>query len=150
MKAIQIYDTLRQKKGQHVQICWQRAAKILQSCAYQIEKQTIAYCRSGINYANLAQVKESIELGLRGDVQSLPWGQWDLFPFIISHKGVEYVRLYPAVFDNLKPTVNWFMNSTPMDFSKLAPYLQASEKKKEDEKPICFTVKAESVRWIGE
>lgn len=149
MKAIEIVNQLKDCKGQHVLVTWQRACKVLASCPHVIAKRTSAYIRAGIDYANLATVNDAIALGLRGDVQSLPWGQWSVFPFIINHKTVDYVRLYPASFGNLKPSVEWTIDGVPCTFAQCERFLVSSEKRHEDEKPLCFTVKAQSVLSIA-
>lgn len=150
MNALQIVQTIQDKKGQHVSATWQRQAKTRKGCPHIIAKRTSVYVRSGINFANLGEVKNGIEKGERGEVQSLPWGHWreGFFPFIIDHNGMEYIRLYPASFDNLKPSVEWSLDGKPATFDDVKSFLLASEFPKE-EKPECFTVKAESVIEIN-
>ena len=110
--------------------------------------------RSGINYSNLASVRDAIEAGKREPVEGLPWGQWreGCANYIIDHKDKEYVRLYPASFDNLsKASVQWLLNGKPCQYKDVEPYLLASEKHKDDdEKPACFTVNAENILSIGD
>ena len=152
MKASQIIEQIESRRGRHVKVTWQRVAKTLKGASsLLIVKRTCAWVRSGIDYANLGVVQEGIANGERGEVQPLPWGEWIQFPFIIGHKGVEYVRLYPAAFDNLVPSVEWSINGRPASYEAVEPYIQSSEKRKtEDEKPLCFTVKAESVIDIAD
>jgi len=152
MKATEIIQQIESRRGQHVLVTWQRVAKTLKGASsLLIVKRTSAWVRSGINYANLGEVKEGIADGTRGEVQPLPWGEWIQFPFIIGHKGMEYVRLYPATFDNLVPSVEWSINGRPATYEAVEPYVQSSEKRKsEDDKPLCFTVKAESVISIAD
>lgn len=147
MNAIEIIQQIENRRGQHVKVTWQRVAKVLKGAqSLLIVKRTSAWVRSGINFANLGTVQKGIESGARGEVQPLPWGEWMQFPFIIEHKGVEYVRLYPASFDNLIPQVEWSINGRPSTYDKIEQYLVSSEKRKDDEdKPLCFTVKADSV-----
>jgi hypothetical protein len=113
MNAKQIVENLQNHKGQHVQACWTRPMKTRKDVPMSIVKRTCAYVRAGIDYANLRTVKEGVESGERAEVQGLKWGQWSEFPFIIAHKGVDYVRLYPAVFANLKPTVEYSIDGKP-------------------------------------
>ena len=151
MKAIEIVENLNGKKGQHISATWQRQAKTLKNCGVVVGKRTKVFVRSGINFANISEVKNGISQNERGEVQALPWGTWreGFFPYIIDHKGVEYVRLYPSAFDNLKPSVEWTIDGKPATFDQVKPFLLASELPK-DEKPLCFTVKAESVLEIAE
>lgn len=149
MTGIQIVDALKAHKGQHVPAIWQRTAKVFADCPLVIVKRTTAYVRAGIDYSNLALVREGIENGTRGPVQSLKWGTWAQFPFIIAHKAKEYVRLYPAVFANLTPTVEWFIDGRPATYADVEPYLLASEKRDSEEEVTCFTVCADNVLSIG-
>lgn len=56
---------------------------------HDITKVVLCTVRTGIEYRNLKAVKESdIE------VQSLPWGEWADYPYLITHKGNRYIRLY--------------------------------------------------------
>jgi len=157
MNAIEIVTELQGRKGQHVQLTWVRPVDTLKSAAVSITKRTCAWVRTGINYANLASVKDGIEMGTRDEVQPLPYGQWRAgwVNYIIDHtpKGasanVEYVRMYPPVFDNLShPTVEWTMDGVPTTYEAVEPYLKASEKRKERAKE-CFNVRAEYVVAIG-
>jgi hypothetical protein len=147
MKASDIVNQVSSRKGQHVQATWQRVAKTLKDCPSLIVKRTSAYVRAGIEYANLALVKDAVASGQRDEVEGLRWGEWSQYPFIIAHKGKEYVRLYPAVFDNLStPHVEWSMDGKPVTYEQVEPYLLASEKRKDNEdRPLCFTLNAEDV-----
>lgn len=151
MNAQAIVETVRRHKGQHVLATWQRVAKTLKDCPMLIVKRTRAWVRAGIDYSNLTQVKEGVASGERGEVEGLKWGEWIQFPFIIKHKGLEYVRLYPATFANLAtPEVEWSMDGKPATYEQVEPYLLASEKRKPDEaKPLCFTLKADDVIAIA-
>lgn len=148
MNATEIIQQIENRRGQHVKVTWQRPAKTLKGASsLLIVKRTSAWVRSGIDFANLAVVKEGIENGQRGEVQPLPWGEWIRFPFIIGHRGQEYVRLYCASFENLShPEVEWSINGRPSTYANVEQYLVSSEKRKDEgDKPLCFTVKADSV-----
>jgi hypothetical protein len=157
MNAVQVFDDLKNRKGQHVQIAWQRAAKILKSArdtGHIVMKRTVAYVRAGINYSNLQDVRDAIEKGEREPVEGLPWGEWreGFQNFIIDHNDTEYIRLYPAAFRNLQESeVTWLLDGKEVDFATVEPYLLASEKRDKDEKPAaCFTVKAADVVTIAD
>lgn len=53
-------------------------------------KITTAVVRTGVDYANLAVNADT-------DTGALPWGEWAVFPYVITHKDAEYVRLYVAL-----------------------------------------------------
>ena len=54
---------------------------------HKITKVVLATVRTGVEFKNLA-VNEDRETG------SLPWGQWEVYPYAIQHKGNRYLRLY--------------------------------------------------------
>lgn len=58
-----------------------------------LEKITTGVFRAGVNFANLSSTKEGIASGERGEVQPLAWGEWVQFPFVITHKGEQFLRL---------------------------------------------------------
>jgi hypothetical protein len=90
-------DQIRRRKGQFTKVKFSSAPKpAAASKGRVLEKITTGTFRLGLNYANLGAVKEGIEAGERGEVQSLPWGQWVEFPILIQHKGKQYARLYPV------------------------------------------------------
>lgn len=155
MQTHTIVSTLQNHKGQHVRATWKRQLKTLKGVVHTVEKQTSAWVRAGIDYANLSKVKEGIETGERGEVQPLKFGFWVQFPFIIRHtpKGsespVDYVRLYPATFANLKtPAVEYFIDGKPATAEDVRPLCLASEFREREDELLCFTLKAESVLSI--
>jgi hypothetical protein len=149
-RAIVTY--LTEHKGQHVPIMWRRAMKTRKDVKEKVEKQTRAYVRAGIEYANLASVKEGIADGTRDEVGSLPvWQEWAAKPFILRHKenGTEYVRLYPATFDNLKPVVEYYVNGALVNPETVKPLCLASEFRERDTPTEVFQVKANDILSIG-
>lgn len=159
MQAEQIVKRLQSHpKGSHVKVCWRRKAKTFKDCALNIEKETCAWVRAGINYSNLEDVKNGIAEGTRKPVGKLPYGNWrkGFENYIIDHTrkdGVftEQVRLYPAVFENLKRKIDveWFVDGRPTTYEAIEQYLLAEERKKEDaEEKDCFNVTASTVQWV--
>lgn len=112
-----------------------------------LEKVTNAVVRAGIDFSNLTSVKEGIANNERGEVQSLPWGEWKHFPYVITHKEKEYIRLYPSAANT--PKVKYFVNDEEVDKNAFAAYLTNSEATKllyPEEKPLeCFTVSADNI-----
>lgn len=151
MNAAAIVSNLQSRKGQFVSITWQRDAHTRKDYdGKPIAKRTTATVRAGINYANLASVKDAIESGEREEVGPLPWGAWRVGAenLIIDHKGKEYVRLYAV--PTAKPSVQWLLDGKAVDFSAVSAYLLASEKPKDEEdKSPCFNVNAADVVSIG-
>jgi hypothetical protein len=154
MKAIEIVTALQGKKGQHVQAVWARKMKTRGEFSVSIVKRTEAWVRTGIKFANLKSVAEGIEQGTRAEVGKLPFGTWrkGFENLIIDHtpkgqtESVEYVRLYPATFDNLKtPKVEYFMDGVPATWEQIEPYLLARDNREVE----TFTLRAENVIEIA-
>lgn len=163
LSADQVKDKILNTKGSFVKVSWR--SNPTPAAAYKkdgvvLEKHTTGVVRAGINYANLSAVKQGIEDGERGEVQELPWGQWkvdengkSLFPYIIEHKDEEYIRLYPSEGNNHRCISTFYVNGEPVDKEDFAKYLTPSESKKlleptEDDKPLCFTIKAKNILGI--
>ena len=67
--------------------------------ARSLRKITTCMVMRGAEYGNLAEVKvaKSGATGTTGALAQdggLPWGEWDVYPHIITHKGTDYARLY--------------------------------------------------------
>ena len=107
-----------------------------------LEKLTTGVFRAGINFANLQSVKDGIASGERGEVQPLPWGEWELFPYVIRHKDSHYLRLYPA--KNAKLEVTYLVNGKAVDKETFNGFLTPSDAKA-PEKFECFTVKCDNI-----
>ena len=96
---------------------------------HDITKVVLCTVRTGIEYKNLKSVKESdIE------VQSLPWGEWADYPYLITHKGNRYIRLYLG--NSMK--VFYLVDGVKVSKQKALSMLP---KTKPSEKPACSTVK---------
>jgi len=76
-----------------------------------LEKATVGTFRAGIDFAHLLCVKEGIASGERGEVQPLSWGEWEHFPYTITHNGARYYRLYPV--EGGKLVVERFVDGMP-------------------------------------
>lgn len=150
LTALQITEKILSCKGNFVKVFWKSnptPASAHKKAGVILEKVTNAVVRAGIDFANLSSVKEGIANGERGEVQSLPWGEWKQFPYVISHKDKEYIRLYPSVGNT--PKVKYFVNNSEVDKNTFASYLTPSEANKllnPEEKPLeCFTVSADNI-----
>ena len=151
LTADNIVDLILDSKGSFVKVCWRSFPK--PAAAHKgvvLEKTTSAVCRAGIDFSNLGVVKEAIANGERGEVEPLPWGEWKKFPYIIEHKGVEYIRLYPSNAANQFPTCRYFVDGVEVSKEAFSCYLTPAEARKllapvEEDKPLCFTIKRENV-----
>lgn len=91
-------------KGQFASLRMVRSMKVRKGEA-PITKDSTFTCRIGVDYDNIADVKEKREIGaLPEENAGLPWGEWALFPYVITYKGNFYFRC---------TQVNGNANSTP-------------------------------------
>lgn len=146
LTASDILSNFFKGKGQFMRAAWKSNPKPASAFKHvNLEKRTTTIVRSGLEFQNLATVKEGIESGERGEVQELPWGSWVFYPYLIKHNESYYCRLYPT--DSI-PIVRYFANDQEVDKETFASYLTPSEAKKltgDKEKPECFTIKMENV-----
>lgn len=70
----------------------QRATDSGKPVDVQLFKSSTFSVRIGVDYENIASVKEKTEAGEREANGSLPWGEWVAFPYLIGHKGSLYLR----------------------------------------------------------
>ena len=154
-----ITDKILNSKGNFVKASWKSnptPAASFKKEGVILEKHTVSVVRAGINYANLSAVKNAIEDGERGEVEELPWGRWDKFPYTIKHtsKGsdeeVTYIRLYPTDNSNHSTKSMYFMNGAEVSKELFASYLTPSESRKlleptEKDRPLCFTIKYDNI-----
>lgn len=85
-------DTLLSRKGQIVTMLTERDCKVRKG-RDPIRKRSEFQCRVGVNYDNIATVIQGRANGEKpAENQGLPWGEWALFPYIITHKGEYYFR----------------------------------------------------------
>ena len=112
-----------------------------------LTKNVRMVARAGIDFANLSVVKDGIADGSRGPIQTLPWGQWDQFPYTISHKGEMYYRLYPVA--NNIPKVTYFVDGNEVDKGSWMAYLTPSDQRAmvDGQVPQCITVKAANCKF---
>ena len=151
--AVEVFAALEQvaNKGQNVYVEWQRDCKLRKSAeGVTVQKLVRAPVRYGVNYGNMASVKGAIAEGLRGEVESLPWGTWrtGYESRIIDHKETEYCRFAAGTFANMQHTASYTLNGTPATFEQVRPYLLASELPSGDT-PLVFTVKARDITSVG-
>ena len=142
-------EKILKTKGQFVGVTFQTqktpAASFKGTELLKLVKGTF---RAGINFANLGSVKEGIANGERNEVGQLPWGEWITFPYVISHKGETYIRLYPVISENQKVTSEYFVNSKQVSKETFASYLTPSEAKKllePDKVADCFSIKENNI-----
>ena len=95
MKIQEIIEKIQDKKGASLNV--QIVSQVETLAAHReklVEKITRLTIVSGIAFGNRKDIKDAIAAGERGEVQPLAWGAWQQFPFHISHKGQDYIRLF--------------------------------------------------------
>lgn len=113
-------------KGQFFSIVWRRPMKTRKGTESLVEKMVSGVFRAGIDYDNKQSVQEKRESGeLPATNQGLPWGQWLVFPHVISHKGNLYLRIYPANANQVK--AEYFLNGESARREEIEPLCLASE-----------------------
>jgi hypothetical protein len=143
-------NNLFSAKGQFISATFKSEKKPSASFkGVRLEKLIEGTFRAGINFANLGSIKEGIESGERGEVQSLPWGAWLQFPYTISHKEEIYVRLYPT--ENCKLKATYLVDGVEVTRDKFLSYLTPSEQARanEGERPECITIKKSNLLKLG-
>ena len=147
-----VFSALEQvaRKGQNVYVEWQRDCKTRKTMQAEVTKRVRAAVRYGVNYANIASIKTAIADGLRGEVESLPWGQWrtGYENRIIDQTGNEYCRLAASTFASMRRDITWYLNGTIATFAQVKPYLLSSELPT-GETPTVFTVKPQTIIAVG-
>jgi hypothetical protein len=138
---------ITQGKGQFVKVSFKSTKKpAAKFKGTNLVKVSSGVFRSGIDFANLTSVKDGIANGERGEVQSLPWGEWVSFPYLIAHKGEQYVRLYPSV--GHKVETKFFVNEVEVTKDEFNSFLTPSDAKP-SEGVECFTIKASNIISVG-
>lgn len=133
------------KTGQICSVTWQRDCKVLKACPHKIEKRVSAILRAGLNYDNQAIVKEKREIGeLPSENVGLLWGAWFVFPYVIAHKGENYLRFFP--FPNGRIERTFLLDGKEVPFETVENYLLASEKT--EKTGYCFNVRESSILSI--
>jgi hypothetical protein len=116
----------------------------------KLEKIISNKYRAGIQFKNLKSVKESIESSERDDVQPLRWGKWKTYPYVIEHKGKEYVRLYPSTNSDTGMEITYLVNGKQVNKTEFNTYLKPCDRLKQGTTPECFFVALENILEVKE
>lgn len=106
-----------------------------------LSKVTRAQALVGVEYANLA-VNNGRETG------ALLWGEWveGLYPFVITHKGREYARIYTV--DGSLSSV-YLVNGRACSWDVFAEYLTPAQRKKGRPQGGVLSIKIENLRVVS-
>lgn len=155
MKIQDIIQVVENHKGQNLNAVFGKELKTRKGVSDLVEKVTTLTIRGGIDYENTKAVQEGREDGsLPSENAGLPWGQWVQFPYHIAHKETDYCRFYPASGVDIStggefvPHVEYYLNGELTTKQVIEPLCLASEFPKHNEKPLCYTIKADNVKAI--
>ena len=145
-------------KGTFVPVTWERDCKTRKGVTVNVRKRTSGVVRVGIDYDNVADVRDGRENGtLPAENAGLPWGQWEVFPLSILHKESRYFRFYFATgLDGKRDRlhVTYFIDGKPIDKETLQVMgiCLASEfpAEKPNEELNTFTVKEADIVAFGD
>ncbi len=108
--------------------------------AHMLQKITTATVMTGVEYAGLSANNDR-------ETGDLPWGEWSNFPYVVTHKGKDYIRL-----NTIDGTVRttYLVDGDVVDRRTFLTYLTPSAANKPAPHAGTVTIKAENVRLIGE
>jgi hypothetical protein len=156
MNITEIKNIIKTRKGQNINAVWGKPLKTRKGVEDVVEKVTSIIVRGGIEYDNMGIVQEGRDNGtLPEENAGLPWGEWAEFPYHITHKDTDYCRFYSASGVDIStggefvPKTEYYLNGELVDKATIEPLCLASEfRKPSDDKPLCYTIKAENVKAI--
>lgn len=119
MNYNEVMNVIRAKgKGQFTSVTWQKELPTRKGITNKITKTSKAVIRCGVEYDNTAAVKQGRADGtLPAENAGLKWGQWNEYPYTISHKGNDYLRCTTA--SNTKVQTQYFMDGNPVEKSQV-------------------------------
>ena len=145
-KAVDQYflDTILSRRGQIITMITKRAMKVRKG-QDPIEKISRFQVRVGVSYDNIAAVKEKRESGeLPKENKGLPWGEWEIYPYVIAHKGERYIRC--TAMNGFAGFVKYYRNSLEITEDEAKAACVASEFG--DKSGEVFNVKLSSIMEV--
>jgi hypothetical protein len=134
--------------GRFTRVEWERLLKVKKGVD-PIIKATSATLTLGTSYDSKAIVKEKRENGdLPAENAGLPWGEWLQYPWVIAHKGEQYLRCSVVKNDRNPPKVSFFQGGVEISRDQAKAQAYASEFYDRDDL-IVFNLKAESIKSIS-
>lgn len=155
MKIQEIIQTIETRKGQNITAVWGKPLKTRKGVNDVVEKITTIIVRGGIEYDNTKVVQEGRENGsLPSENAGLPWGEWVQYPYHIAHKDQDYCRFYSASGVDIStggdfiPKTEYYLNGELTTKDAVQTLCLASEFRTNEEKPLCYTIKADNVKAL--
>ena len=106
-----------------------------------LTKTTTATVRTGVEYKNLAE-------NLDRETGALPWGEWFLYPFVVTHKGNYYGRIY-AKRDTVRSI--YFVDGTEVDRAEWLSFQPPSAAKQREDNgsnTLTLTIKLDNLQIV--
>ena len=154
MTTKQILEKIQDKKGASLNVRITSEVPTLKAYnGHLIQKISELTIVSGISFENRTDIKTAIEQGERGEVQPLKWGAWTKFPFVIGHKGADYIRLYlpskaqQEIGFKRETSVKFLLNGREITRDEAITYCGSKAETRENEQGV-MTVKAENLAFI--
>ena len=139
-------DKLFAKKGQIATLTTERDMKMRKGQPL-VTKRSTFQCRIGVNYDNIAVVKDKRADGtLPAESAGLPWGEWLEFPYTIAHKGEVYFRC-TMLRNNFIPKTTFYLDGYEIDKEDVKVMCLASEFI-EDRSNDVFNIKVSSIMEV--
>lgn len=138
-------DACNSRKGQFISLSFKSEPKPNKDNKGKVlVKETTGIFRTGINYANLSPIKTAIEAGERGEVGSLPWGSWAVFPLVIVNGEKQYLRITTSPFH--RPSVRYSVDGVEVSKEHFESLLPASQRSNPEDKPVLvFNISADNL-----
>lgn len=144
MATKEILDLILSRKGQIVTMTTSREVKVRKGCVPLVKMSTFQ-ARVGVNYDNITSVKEKRVSGVIPETnQGLPWGEWEIFPYVIKHKDEKYVRC--TVFNGNKGSTKYFRGGVEVSLDSVKEDMLASELS--EKSGDVFNVKVSSIKTV--
>ena len=141
------------KAGQFTGFLWVRPLKTRKGVTATVTKTVRCVGRLGVEHDNRAKVIEARANGtLPATNQGLPWGEWlmvdgvSFAPYLITHKGNMYVRIYPV--EGRAPRVMYKIDGQVVSKADAEALCVASEFSKVDGAIGCMTLSASALRVV--
>jgi hypothetical protein len=105
---------------------------------HTLTKVTTAVVMTGVEYRNLA-VNSEVETG------ALPWGEWSQYPYVVTHKGNDYLRVNTV--DGTVKT-RYFVDGIDVSRDEFLGYLTPSQRQTNRPNGGTLTIKASNMRLV--
>lgn len=137
---------LMSRKGQIVTIVTERDCAVRKNNP-QVRKRSEFQCRVGVAYDRIKAVQEKRAQGeLPFENAGLLWGEWVVFPYVITHKGELYVRC-TALHNTFRRTPVYSVNGMEISRAEAEQLCLASEFRPRRDFEV-FTVRVSNILSI--